>query len=222
MSTISDLVLLTTSAESGRSMISSTAADAVLGGAIMVDLVAAGRITVEGEKRRTRAHLVDPSPLGDPVAEAALQRVRGRKPLKPASLVTRLGKGARRAQYDDLVTSGVLAERHERILGLVPVTRYDVVDTARHTALVGSVRAVLLDGAAADATTGPLVGLLAAANLVKVVVPNREAKRARARAEEIAEGDWASKAVRDAITAAEAAVAAAVTAATVASVSAGS
>lgn len=221
MSTISDLVLLTTSAESGRSLIGSTEVDPVLGGAVMVDLLAAGRITIDGEGRKARAHVVDASPLSDAVAEAALRRLRGRTTIKPAALVARLGKGARKAQYDVLVGFGVLQARRERVLGLVPVTRYDVLDLARHDDLVGSVRAVLLDDVAADARTGPLVALLEAANLVKAVVPKADVKRARTRAKVVAEGDWAGTAVRDAIKAAQVAVTAAVTAATAASIGAG-
>jgi hypothetical protein len=211
MTTTTDLVLLTTDAE-GRSRLGS-AADAVVGGAVLVDLLEAGRLRLEGERpRRARVHVVDPARVADAVTEAAFARVRGGRPLRPASMVTRLGKGARKAQYDALVASGVVSRRREKVWGLFPVTRHHVVDTAPRNALRDGVRAVLLDGAHPDARTGPVIGLLHAASLLRTVVDKPELKSAKRRAAEVSAGDWASKAVKDAIAASQAAVLAATTA----------
>jgi hypothetical protein len=69
-----------------------------------------------------------------------------------------------------------------------------------------------------DATeqTGPLIGLLAASDKLRLVVDRPEHKAAKARAKVIAEGDWASEEVRKAIQAANAAVMVAAIAATTA------
>ncbi len=80
------------------------------------------------------------------------------------------------------------------------------------------------EGAGPDDRTGVLVALLSAIDKPHKVVDHRglSSKEVRKRAKRIAEGDWAAKAVRDAIAASTAAVSAAVasTAATAATTAA--
>ena len=75
---------------------------------------------------------------------------------------------------------------------------------------------MLVDGNEPDPRTGALVALLHAVDRAHKTVPHegvsdREVKK---RAKEVAEGQWAAKAVKDAIAAATAATMAAITAAT--------
>ncbi|MBD8505060.1 GPP34 family phosphoprotein [Hoyosella sp. G463] len=211
-----DLVLLTTDPQSGKSYISSTVSDAVLGGALMLDLIAAERLAVNGEGRHARVQVLDKRPLGKTLLDDALGRLASRKPQKPASAVTRLGKRAQREVYAELTEQRAVAPRVVKILGLFPTTRHDVLDTRRRNELVSSVKACLLRGTRPDDVTGPLIALLSAADLVKPIVGKRDAKPAKARAKKIAAGDgsttWASKGVREAVQATNAAVAAGVAA----------
>ncbi|WP_149359617.1 GOLPH3/VPS74 family protein [Lolliginicoccus suaedae] len=211
-----DLVLLTTDPQSGKSYISSTVSDAVLGGALMLDLIAAGRLAMKGEGRRARVQVLDKRPLGTPLLDDALGRLADRKPQKSANAVTRLGKRAQREVYGELAEQRAVARRRVKILGLFPTTRHDVLDTRRRSDLASSVKACLLRGARPDEVTGPLIALLSAADIIKPLVGKRDAKTARARAKKIAAGDgsteWASKGVREAVQAANAAVAAGVAA----------
>jgi len=85
-------------------------------------------------------------------------------------------------------------------------------DTARRSDLLGRVRGALLQDQQPDEETGPLIGLLSAGNLVKLVVERPDRRRAKKRAEEIAQGDWASESVKKAIQSAQAAMLAAVAA----------
>ena len=218
MSITADLVVITTDPDSGKSRLGTTQTDAVVGGAILVDLIALGRIDLVGEGRRARAVVLDASPVPDRVAEAAFARVRDRKPMKPRDLVTKLGKRAKLAQYDALVAAGVLQAREVKVAGLFPRRRYSLSRPTERATLLASVRGVLLEGAEPDERTGPIVGLLSAADLLGVVVGKPDLKQAKTRAAAVSEGDWASQGVRDAIRAAQTAVAAATVAATSAAV----
>lgn len=214
MSTVEDVLLVATDPVKGTSRLSSTVRDVVLGGAILFDLVREGRLAVEGRKKsRLKVVVADPSPLGDSVLDAALERVRERGRQSPRATVGRLGKHAQKSTYAQLASRGVVRPREQKVLGLFPVTRHEVADPVRRDALAQSTRAVLLHGQPADDTTGPVIGLLAAADLLKLVVERPDLKAAKARAKVITEGDWASEAVRDAVRAAQAAVTAGVMAA---------
>jgi hypothetical protein len=213
MSTAEDLLLITLDPESGKSRLSSTAAEPALGGAILFDLVAANRVALVGEKRKARVVATNAKPTGNPVLDAALARIQG-KSLRPQTAVTRLGKKARDALYAALEDQRVLKARQDRVLLLFPVTRYELRQKARRESLLDRIRASLLRGAPVDQEIGPLIGLLSATDLVKAVVGKSDAKRAKAKAKEIAKGDWASEGVRKAIEATNAAVAAGVFAAT--------
>ena len=145
MSTPADLALLALDPTSGRSRLGSNAGS-ILGGAALQDLLLAGRLAVEGEGRKARVIVVDPIPTGSPVLDPALARLAGRRPLKPADAVTRLGKRLPRAVHDDLVARGLLEDRSRTLLGVVPLRRYGVLPQAGRDELVDGVG----DGAGAD------------------------------------------------------------------------
>lgn len=212
MSTAGDLLLLTTDPDTGRPGIGTTEADAVLGGAILYDLLALDRFMLVGAGRTAKVTVADTTPVTDPALQAAFARVRDRKPSKAEHVVTRLGKDARRNLYAALADDGAVRARDEKLLGLFPLTRHDVVDRARRSDLLGRVQEVLLHDREPDDETGPLVGLLSAGNLVKLVVDKPDRRQARKRAAEVAEGDWASAGVKKAIQSAQAAMLAAVAA----------
>lgn len=214
MSTAEDLLLIATDPVSGKPQLDSMKADPVLGGAHLLDLVAAGRLALDGQGRKARVVVNDHSPVADPVLEQAFARVRNRGRQSPQSTVTKLGKQGRKNVYGALVAKGLMRPRPEKALGLFPLTRHEVVDGARRDDLVNRIRASLLHDQPADAETGPLIGLLSAADLTKLFVDKSDRKRAKARAKVIAEGDWASEGVRKAIQAAQAAVTAGIVAAT--------
>ena len=216
MSTAGDLVLLGTDPASGKPRLGLTETDAVLGGAILYDLVTLGRLGLEGEGRKARVTVVDHTPVDDPALEAAFTRVRDRKPAKAEYVVTRLGKHAQKNLYRDLEDSGAVRRRDAKLLGLVPLTRHDVLDVARRDQLLQRVRGALLNGQDPDEETGPLISLLWAGNNVSLVVDRPDRRRAKKRAAVIADGDWASAGVRTAIQSAHAAVTAAVVASTAA------
>jgi hypothetical protein len=219
MTTAEDLLLIATDELTGKAQLDSMKADPVIGGAHLLDLVAAGHLALDGEGRKARVVVTSHAPVGDPVLEQAFARVRNRGRQTPQNTVTRLGKQGRKHAYAALVQKGQMRSRPAKALGIFPLSRHDVVDTARRHDLINRVRASLLHDQPADAETGPLIGLLSAADLTKLLVDKPERKQAKARAKVIAEGDWASEGVRKAIQATQAAVTAGIVAATTAGAS---
>lgn len=216
MGVAADLTLISIDPGTGRSLIGSTESEPVTGRAALVDLVLAERCEVAGEGRKARVRLVAPTSLGDGALDHALSRIKPGRDHKASSLVPRIGKGTRALLLDQLVVEGALAPRREKVLGLVPVVRYDVVDGARRDALVAGVVGVLLGHAEPDDATGPLIGLLWAGNVIKRIVPGPERSAARKRAKVIAKGEWAGAASKAAVAATNAAVTAAISAAVIA------
>lgn len=216
MTTAEDLLLIVTDTERGKPQLDSMKADPVIGGAHLLDLVAADHLGLDGEGRKARVVVTSHAPAADPVLEQAFARVRNRGRQTPQNTVTRLGKQGRKHVYAAMVANGQVHPRPAKVLGIFPASRYDVVDTARRHDLINRVRASLLHDQPADAETGPLIGLLSAADLTKLLVDKPERKAAKARAKVIAEGDWASDGVRKAIQAAQSAITAGIVAATAA------
>lgn len=219
MTTAEDLLLIVTDPLSGKPQLDSMKADPVIGGAHLLDLVAAGHLALEGEGRKARVVVSNHAPVSDPVLEQAFARVRNRGRQPPQTAVTKLGKQGRKNAYAALVEKGQMRVRPDKAFGIFPLTRHEIVDNARRHDLVNRVLASLLHDQPADEETGPLIGLLYAADLTKLLVDKPDRKRAKARAKAIAEGDWASEGVRKAIQSAQAAITAGIVAATAAGAS---
>lgn len=201
-----DLLLLLTEDDTGKLAASGTEVDVALGGALLVELTLMQRVDVAGSDERVReGRLVvrDPDPTGDGLLDEALTIVRQREGKKPQSVVGRLGKRARVRLYERLVEGGVLRAEDDRILGIVPTHRWPSKDAVHESTVRAGLLTALREGATEDARTGALISLLLALNAVhKAVTPGSvglSKKELNANATRIAEGDWAAKAVRQAI-----------------------
>ena len=210
-----DLVLLLLDDESGK-FTNASYLDTGIGGALLVELALTQTVEiVEGSGLRARAK-VRPTGLSapsDPVLAEALALV-GEKERTAEDLVSRLGRRRRDQLLDRLRERGIVEPREDRVLGLIPRTRWPALDSTHEAGVRRELCDVLLRGARPTVQTAALVAVLSALDLAHKVV-NREGAPARdvkKRAKEVAEGDWAAKAVRDSIAAAQAAVAAALVA----------
>ncbi|CAI9408451.1 GOLPH3/VPS74 family protein [Nocardioides sp. T2.26MG-1] len=218
-----DLLLLLLDDEDGRLTITSYP-ETVLGGALLVELAIIGAVEVEEKSsawRSVKVRTTGEAPA-DPVRRAAYDVV-GEKARTASDLVTRLGKGTKTELADRLAARGILERREDRVLGLFPRTRWPAVDSTHEEAVRRALAAVLVEGVEPDERTGALVALLSAIDKPHLVVDHRglSSGEVRKRAKRIAEGDWAAKAVRDAVAASTAAITAAIVA-TTAAASAGS
>lgn len=211
-----DLLLLLTDDDSGRLVASSSEVDVALGGAMLVELAQRGRAGVAepgGRVRKGRVEVLDQTPTGDPLLDAALAACVAKQGKRPQDVVTALGKKQREALYARLVEAGILRAEHGKVLGVFPTKRWPAEDAAHEEEVRAAVTTALRNGLADGERTAAIVSLLHALKAVHKAVPPAAVGLAKrdlnANAKRIAEGDWASAAVRKAIDSTNAAIAAA-------------
>jgi hypothetical protein len=112
------------------------------------------------------------------------------------------------APTGDPLLDDALGER-PRLLGVLPVTTWPAADPGPGKELRGRVAAVLRDGAQADQHLALLISLVHAVKAEHKIVEGAR-RQLRARAAEVAEGDWAGQAVCKAVQAVQTSVATAV------------
>lgn len=210
-----DLLLLLTDDETGRTVVDKARLDVGLGGALLVELAMTHRVDLDDRKRLV---VLDASPTGDPLLDAALGQLGAKAGGRPSNLVTRLGKGVRQELYGRLERQGVVRREQGKVLGLFPTTSWPAASRDHEQAVRRSLVDLLVVGLVPAERPAALVALLHALRATpKVVVPREHGLSRREldrRAKALAEGDWGSRAVRQAIDQATAAVSAGVMAAT--------
>ena len=215
-----DLLLLVTDDASGRLSAQEAQVDAGLGGATMVELTLMRKVDLSGETdegKPGRIVVLDASPPGDDVLDAALEILSAHQGKKPAAVIKPLSKNLRRTLYERLAASGVVRAEQGRALGIFPVHRWPAQDASHETEVRRLVTQALTQQTAPDTRTATLIALLHTLKCEHKVVDPRpyglSRRQLRARAGEIAEGNWASEAVRKVINEMIAAAAAAASAA---------
>ncbi|RSS34087.1 GPP34 family phosphoprotein [Streptomyces sp. WAC08241] len=194
-----EIVLLSLDDESGAAKEKQSAAWAVAGG-ILLDLVLAGRVTVDGGRLR----VADETPTGVPLLDERLRRIAewaGRRSGTPkvTEWLTKDCRKAARAATDSLRGRGLVRAERRRVLGIFPVTRYPEADGSVERELRDRLRAVVLGGAAPDPRTAGLVALVHGAKLHRLAFPDVPRKEVAPRLAEIAAGQWVAEDVRRAI-----------------------
>ncbi|GAA3048318.1 GPP34 family phosphoprotein [Streptomyces roseofulvus] len=201
-----EIALLSLDDESGEAKERQAAAWAVAGG-ILLELAFAGRVSVSGG----RIAVTDEDPTGEPLLDERLALItawaakRQRAP-KVTEWLTKDQAKAPAATVARLCERGLVVEEKHRVLGLFPVRRYPEADGSAERELRERLRAVVLDGAAPDERTAGLVALVHGAKLHRLAFPGEPRKEIAARMAELAEGQWATDGVREAIRDMQAAV----------------
>jgi Golgi phosphoprotein 3 (GPP34) len=210
MTLIAEDVLLLLLDDTKGTVSSWDTADAVLGGAVLAELAAGGLVTVDEHHslwRSAKVHATGTPPADlHPVLAEALATV-AEKERKASSLVTRIGKGLAGRLAAGLAERGILERREGRRLRLLPRTTWPAADLTRQTELRRTITACLALGTTPDERTRALIALLAAVDrahravTADTRVPRKQLKK---RAQEISEGQWTARAVKDAVDAAAA------------------
>jgi hypothetical protein len=216
-----DLLLLVTDDASGRLSAPAEQVDAGLGGANLVELTLRNKVDLTGEQdpgKPGRIIVRDPSPAGDAVLDAALKILIARQGRKPSTVIGPLSKNLRRTLYQWLADRGVVRAERGKILGVFPIRRWPAHDASEETQVRLLMTQALVQQVTPDTRTAALIALVHAVGRVDKIVDARQhglsKRELRARAAEIAKGNWASEAVRKAIEEMMAAVFVAITAAT--------
>lgn len=117
--------------------------------------------------------------------------------------MARLGKHVRVRLYERLAQGRVLHAEEDRVLGIFPRHRWPATDAAHEMSVRAGLATALRNGTTTEERTSALIALLHALNVAhKVMRPGSVGlpkKELNAHAKRIAEGDWAAKAVRQAI-----------------------
>src|SRR5215472_15237013 len=216
-----DLLLLVTDDASGRLSAPAEQVDAGLGGANLVELTLRNKVDLSGEQdpgRPGRIIVRDPSPAGDAVLDPALEILVARQGRRPSAVIWPLSKNLRRTLYQRLADRGVVRAERGRIFGVFPVRRWPAQDASDEAEVRRLMTEALVQQEAPDARTAALSALAHAVGCVDKIVDPRQhglsRRQLRARAAQIAKGNWASEAVRKAIEEMMAAVIAVIIAAT--------
>ena len=201
-----DLLLLVTDDASGRLSAPADRVNAGLGGANLVELTLRNKVDLTGEQdpgRPGRIIVRDPSPPGDAILDTALETVTAYQGKRPSTVIGPLSKNLRRTLYERLAGHGVVRAENSRILGVFAVRRWPAHDGSREAEVRRLMTQALVQQVAPDTRTAALIALVHAVGCVDKIVDPRQhglsKRELRARAKKVAEGNWASAAVRKAI-----------------------
>jgi hypothetical protein len=180
-----ELLLLAYDDQTGKATGSRIGLDLGMAAAVLIDLALAGRIAyVDGFLT-----VIDPSPIGDPIADAVLGRAAEDEPHTPAQWLQRLRHRLRIRVLEDLVSRGVIQDVDETQMGVIHVHRYPTTDHAYETEIRLRLAEALTTEAICDERTAALATLLCACRMEPALrLPPEESARAHQRLEQIAAG----------------------------------
>ncbi|WP_298802418.1 GPP34 family phosphoprotein [uncultured Pseudokineococcus sp.] len=186
-----ELLLLVYDDEKGTTW--STSLDTGLGGAVQLDLSLRGRVdVVDGD-----LVVVDATPTREPVLDGALAEVAATsRPRPPKRWLGPLGREVRAAALERLVERGVLHREDDRVLWVLPRTRYPEADGGPEDRVRGRLHDAVVVGTTPDARTAALASLVKALSLRREVFPEADRRATDRRLEQLAEGEWAGAAVK--------------------------
>jgi hypothetical protein len=180
-----EMLLLAYDDQTGKATGSRIGLDLGMAAAVLVDLALAGRIAYVNGYLTVN----DPTPIGDPIADAVLARAAEDEPHTPAQWVQRLRHRLRTRVLEDLVSRGVVQDVDETQMGVIHVHRYPTTDRAYETEIRSRLAAALTSDEVPDERTAALATLLTATRMEPALrLPPAETARAHQRLEEIASG----------------------------------
>ncbi len=193
-----------------------------LAGGVFAELLLADRVRIVTERRRRRdrelVELIDPSPTGEMVLDAALTRLReAKRRASPSHTVSRLAR-IKRFRHEvgrELVRRGVVRGTEEQVLLWFSRKVYPTLDPAPERALVERIRSALADDRSEiDGRTAMIIALAHPTGVLRAIYDRKELKALKPRIESVADrAGGAAEAAQAAIRAATAAVTAATAAA---------
>lgn len=187
------LMLLAADDETGRISSQKQAADFGAAGAVLLELLLAGRIaSVDG-----KIELLCDAATGDPVLDNAVFLIgQSSKQHDAKHWVRKIADAKVKDQLlDQLAERDILRHVPQRLLWVIPDDRYLIENPQPEEDIRASLRAVVLEDREPDAHSAALIALLKATNLTGAVFSKEEARAAKSRIDAIANGDLMSAAV---------------------------
>ena len=216
-----EYLLLSLDDETGKPRIGSDRLEPALGGALLAELALMERVGVTppeaGWTKRGRVTITNLKPTDDPELDAALHKLAENEGKKVKDLLSgfaskknRLSHGVRDRLLERLAAAGMLVQTEGTVLGFIPRTTWPAGDPAPEEEIRRRLQGALVGREIPAERTVALIALLQVTGLLVKVVTTEDKKALRARAKALTEGDWAAKAVKDAIDEAAAASSAAI------------
>ena len=180
-----ELLLLAYDDQTGKATGSRIGLDLGMSAAVLVDLALAGRVAyVDGYLK-----VLDPSPIGESIADAVLAKAAADEPHTPSQWLQRLRHRLRTHVLEDLVSRGVVQDVDETQLGYIHVHRYPTTDHAYEAEIRRRLAEALTTETICDERTAALATLLCACRMEPALrLPPDEAAAAHERLEQIAAG----------------------------------
>lgn len=182
-----------------------------MGGAIVSELLFAGRIRLVKWKKTQRVEVVESTPIGDPLLDESLEKVAlSRKQKNVVDWLSTFAntKRLRHRVAERLVEKGVLRQVEGRVLWIFPRRTYPLADPEPKRDLVDRLRRTVVDGELPDARTLVVLSLAYSTGLLARVLGKRTVKERKDAIKLMIEGDAVGGAAKAAIQAAQAAQAA--------------
>ena len=218
-----EVLLLALKDEEGTFQANETSFLYTLAGSLLAELFFLEKISLEQvKKKKVLVNLDDPTPLGDPLLDESLEKLRTAK--RRADLntwVTRLAhiKKLKHRAAEQLCRRGILRADEGTVLLIFRRKVYPELDPGPERELVERLReAIFSDSEEVDPRTVVLVALADKAGVLKNVFDKKALKARKDRIESIADGVRTAAAVKEVVDAATAAIVAATTVATMAAV----
>ena len=156
-----------------------------LAGALLIELVEAGLLRIEGKELIAAAG----GSARDELLDGILGTIRSSKRTRDLKhWVGRLGRSGGKIKKDllaRLVQKGVLREEEHRLLWIFPSPRYPEIDPRPEYGARGRVRSGILGITPPEARTAALISLVHACDLTGVLFDKGERRDAKRRAKEI-------------------------------------
>jgi Golgi phosphoprotein 3 GPP34 len=180
-----ELLLLAYDDQTGKATGSRIGLDLGMSAAVLVDLALAGRVAyVDGYLK-----VLDPTPIGEEIADAVLAKAAADEPHTPAQWLQRLRHRLRTRVLEDLVSRGVVQDVDETQMGHIHVHRYPTTDPAYEAEIRGRLATALMTESICDERTAALATLLCACRMEPALrLPAEDSARAHERLEQIAAG----------------------------------
>ena len=213
-----ELLLLALDDTTGKSIATGVDLNPALGAALLVELALAERISIApaeaGWTERGKVSVIDTGSTDDPDLDAVLVKLTEKEGQKVKNLISPMSwqpisKGLKDRRSARLVQQGVLTEQRSAILG---VRSYPAVIPGPEGEVRARLWSALVDGLTPTERTVALIALLDATGILPKVLVGPDKKLVKTRAKQLSQGDWAAKAVKDAIAEASAATIAVVAA----------
>jgi len=204
-----EILLLALKDEEGT-IVPGTMYQYAVGGAVLAELLLAGRIGLAEQKRKKSVEIIDATPMGDDLLDECLETIRMAKRQRSLQAwVERLAetRGLLHRVAWGLCRRGVLKMDEKTVLLLFTRKVYPQIDPRPERQLIGRLEdAIFTDTADVDPRTVVLLSLARSANILPAVFDKKLLKSRKARIEQVVNGEVTGKAAKEAIDAMQAAI----------------